>query len=183
LAYGDNAQVWTGPVLESCTVTGDAIVLKFNQEKMLDDTLQVLQPTVHAIDLTRHPMGNSDWTTDQLSLLQTLLSGGGSTPMEVQLNGKTTGEMSDGIWLPVSLQDKCSNTPNRDKMAPGQGGCSWNYTTGTKLTVSKHFKLALCKRLKLEIPSRYFWFTGVICVVPIRAGMRCTFRCQASAAS
>ena len=53
--------------------------------------------------------------------------------MEVQLNGETTGEMSDGIWLPVSLQEKCSNTPDRDNMNPGQGGCSWNYTSSTKL--------------------------------------------------
>lgn len=133
LVYEDKTQVWTGPVLESCTVTNDAIVLKFDQDKMLDDTIQVLQPTVKAIDLTRHPMANNDWSPDQLALLQQLVGSGGSTPMEVQLNGATTGEMSDGIWLPVSLQDKCSNTPDRDNVSPGSGACSWNYTSSTKL--------------------------------------------------
>eukprot|EP01047_Picozoa_sp_COSAG01_P004767 COSAG01_NODE_159_length_23702_cov_119.507585_2_plen_90_part_00 len=43
------------------------------------------------------------------------------------------GELSDGIWLPVALREKCSNTPDRDNMRPGQGACTWNYTTSTKL--------------------------------------------------
>jgi hypothetical protein len=28
--------------------------------------------------------------------------------MEVQINGATTGELSDGTWLPVSLREQCS---------------------------------------------------------------------------
>ena len=52
-------------------------VLKFDQSKLLDDTIQVLQPTVKALDLTRHPSGNDNWSADQLAMLQTLVGGGG----------------------------------------------------------------------------------------------------------
>ena len=58
---------------------------------------------------------------------------GGSSPMEIQLHGATAGEMSDGIWIPVTMQQKCSNTPDRDNAQPGRGVCSWNATTSTKL--------------------------------------------------
>ena len=52
-------------------------MLKFDQSKLLDDTIQVLQPTVKALDLTRHPSGNDNWSADQLAMLQTLVGGGG----------------------------------------------------------------------------------------------------------
>ena len=29
------------------------------------------------------------------------------------------------MWLPVDMQEKCSNTPDRDNVNPGQGGCRY----------------------------------------------------------
>ena len=131
LAYGDQDEIWTGPVLESCVVKNNAIELTFDQEKMKDDVIQVLDATVKAIDMTRKPNGNSDWTPELLSMMA---QWGSSSPMEVQLNGRTAGgELSDGIWIPTTLQQKCSNTPDRDTAQPGQGACSWNVSSSQKL--------------------------------------------------
>jgi hypothetical protein len=131
LAYMDADEIWTGPVLESCTLKGNSIILSFDQEKLKDDVIQVLAETVRGIDLSRGPNGaNSQWEPDELVMLAKM---GSSSPMEVQINGQTSGEMSDGIWLPVGLNQKCSNTPDRDTVRPGQGACSWNYTSSTKL--------------------------------------------------
>ena len=41
LVYADADTVWTGPVLESCTVSADGIDLKFNQEYLKNDAIQV----------------------------------------------------------------------------------------------------------------------------------------------
>ena len=160
LVYGDKDIVWTGPVLESCTVSGDGIVLKFDREKLVDDVIQVLAPTVKAIDLSSR---GSSWTSDELLLMQQF---GSTSPMEIQLNGQTSGEMSDGIWMPVSLQEKCSNTPNRDTAQLGQGGCTWNYTTSTKLQGWDEVRIPLpgIGDLKNNITGvRYAWGENPCC--------------------
>ena len=128
LAYGDKDEIWTGPVLDSCVVAQSGqITLSFDQAMMKDDVIQVLAETVKGIDLSRGPDGSAGgWTSDQLQVLQNF---GSSSPMEVQLNGASGGELSDGIWLPISLQQKCSNTPDHDSTQPGRAGCSWNYTS------------------------------------------------------
>jgi hypothetical protein len=91
LVYKDADEIWTGPVLDSCTLRGNTITLSFDQEKLKDDVIQVLADTVKGIDLTRGPSGQGSWTADQLMILQMM---GSATPMEVQLNGRTSGE-----WL------------------------------------------------------------------------------------
>lgn len=90
----------------------------FEQEKMKDDVVQVLDATVKAIDMTREPSASTSWTPELLSMMARW---GTTSPMEVQLNGRTSGELSDGIWIPVGIQQKCSNTPDRDNVSPGQG--------------------------------------------------------------
>eukprot|EP01047_Picozoa_sp_COSAG01_P004768 COSAG01_NODE_159_length_23702_cov_119.507585_3_plen_116_part_00 len=90
LVYKDADEIWTGPVLDSCTLRGNTITLSFDQEKLKDDVIQVLADTVKGIDLTRGPSGGQgSWTADQLMILQMM---GSTTPMEVQLNGRTSGE-------------------------------------------------------------------------------------------
>ena len=67
LVYEDKEVVWTGPVLESCALKGNSIVLKFDQEKMRKDVIQVLDTTVRGIAL---PRNGPDWTADQLMMMQ-----------------------------------------------------------------------------------------------------------------
>ena len=129
IAYGDKTQIWTGPVLEGCKVTGGEITLTFNAEKLLDDAVMVLQSTTDAIGLA----GNAEtfsWDATLLSLLQKL---GPESPMEVQLNGGTAGrDLDDGLWLPVSLRPKCTPSGG-DNPQPGSRMCSQNRSTGAML--------------------------------------------------
>lgn len=128
IAYKDTKQIWTGPVLTSCKVMGGSIQLTFDADKLMDDAVMVLQHTENAIGLA----GNAEtytWDATLLSLLQKL---GPESPMEIQLNGKTTGAMDDGLWLPVSLQAKCTPSGG-DNDQPGSQMCSQNRTTGERL--------------------------------------------------
>ena len=44
----------------------------------------------------------------QASLLQLIAQLGPQSPLEVQINGGATANMTDGTWLPVHLTPKCS---------------------------------------------------------------------------
>ena len=125
IAYGDKKQIWSGPILESCVVQGGSIQLTFQEDKLLDDTIMVLQDTVSQVDVG----GAWQWTPDMLQLVSQMMP---QSPMEVQLNGNTTGTLDDGVWVPVGLHPKCNPT-GRDSPSPGQGECSLNTTTGAKL--------------------------------------------------
>jgi hypothetical protein len=125
VAYKDPTQIWTGPVLQSCTVKGGSIELTFDPEKLLDDAVMVLDHTVNAIGLSGNDGETFTWDWATLSLLQKL---GPESPMEIQLGGSTSGAMDDGLWLPVSLSPKC--TP-AGKDGAGKS-CSLNTSTGAR---------------------------------------------------
>ena len=96
----------------------------FAEAPLLDDTIMVLQDTVQQVDVG----GSWKWTPDMVAMAASMMP---QSPMEVQLNGNTTGPLDDGVWVPVGLQAKC--TPGLDGAQPGQNECSLNKTTGEKL--------------------------------------------------
>jgi len=126
LVYGDSKEVWTGPVLVACSVSArEGIVLKFDRSLLKDDTIMVLDHTTTAIPFT-DDLG-VPFNPAILSLLQQL---GPESPMEVQING-SSGNFTDGVWLPVKIEPKCAPT-GEDHPEPGTTGCNWNYTTSTR---------------------------------------------------
>jgi len=133
LVYGDKNTVWTGPVLQSCVVAGNTIQLSFDQAKLGADTIMVLNQVTNAIPLVMaDDQGAQKWDMSMLALIAKL---GPESPMEIQISNHSNqvygGNMTDGVWLPVSVLAKC--TPAGVDVPTGNSGaCSWNRTTGTK---------------------------------------------------
>jgi hypothetical protein len=101
-AYGKNDTVWTGPVLEGCTVAGGdgaAITLHFNQELLKDDAVMVMDPISMSVDLDDIL---AQWGPNNIDGLKANL--GPSSPFEVEINGNATHE---GTWLSLSPEGKC----------------------------------------------------------------------------
>ena len=51
LVYKDADMVWTGPVLSSCALNGNTLVLSFDQSMLKDDTIMVRRGYVILYDL------------------------------------------------------------------------------------------------------------------------------------
>jgi hypothetical protein len=129
LVYGSTNTVWTGPVLTGCTLDKDrGITLSFDQEKLKQDTIMVLDQTSAALPFADE--SNRPWDQGMLALLSKF---GPESPVEIQLNGGNLANMTDGIWLPVHVQSKCQPS-GVDSVHPGTGPfCNWNVTTSSKL--------------------------------------------------
>jgi hypothetical protein len=121
IAYKDESIVWTGPVLDSCTMDGSQIKLKFRSDLLKQDSIMVLPQANFGIGLIDASGQHVNWSPDMLQLLQQL---GGQSAMEIQLNGQD--------WVPARPQSKC-NPAGGDVCSRfnAQCTCNWNATTST----------------------------------------------------
>ena len=122
MAYNDTDVVWTGPVLDSCTLVNNQIRLRFQSDLLKSDSIMVLPQTNRGIGLLDSTLQQVNWDPTMLALLQRL---GGESPMEVQMNNET--------WLPVAPRSKCMPVGDDNVEARCQGCdlCNWNATTST----------------------------------------------------
>ena len=53
LVYGDEDEVWTGPVLRSCQLSNDGVTLNFDRDMLKEDTIMVLDSSTRAVRRVR----------------------------------------------------------------------------------------------------------------------------------
>ena len=108
--YGDAGRVWTGPVLQGCTISTSTdgqhpnVTLHFDKSLLLDDAVMVLDPTGQTIDLDDRQAGWGDNTPMDLRMLM-----GPSSPFEIEINGNRT---HSGTWLSLAMSGKCQTGSN-----------------------------------------------------------------------
>ena len=152
IAYNDEAVVWTGPVLDSCSISGGQLKLKFRSDLLKGDSIMVLQRSNTGISLVDESLQRVEWTSDMLMLLQQL---GGQSPMEVQLNGQQ--------WLAVAPVDKCRAVGN-DKVSYGERSCYWNTTDSTHMDGFDEVMLNIAGNIGPNITAvRYAWGENPCC--------------------
>ena len=140
IAYEDNEVVWTGPVLRSCGVKGRELVLEFDKELLGDDTIMVTGHTANTLGWVTDgqpgdafPDKSSGLTGVNLDVLLLAMQLGPESPLEIQING-TKGNMTDGLWVPISPNPKCPGASNDAKLCPVQAGKPGNVVTASLST-------------------------------------------------